>query len=174
MAEGDKNQWVIWSIVVGAIILTFVAFNYQGPKSVPLREIFSEQDFNEDSGLKYEFVDTEEKYIKEESDEEAFVAAIKKPKDEPPRTVSTVQEVSFPYYTIQALSSKNKEMTEKVLVKMKFKGFSEAYMVTKDLNGRGKWYRIYVGKFKDKKKADEQFKSVRSKYKDCFIRLIEK
>jgi len=164
MAEGNKNQWVIWTIVIGAIVVTLIAFNYQGDKKevIPLSDIFPEE-FDDSGTIEYEFVEEDKK-----AEEVKTVAKVK------PVAPKVKQSAAQPHgvYAIQALSSKNKEMTEKEIAKLKKKGLP-AYLVTMDLENKGVWYRIYVGKFAEKKQAENYLPTVKQIYGDCFIRFLK-
>ena len=57
-----KNQWWVWVFVVAIVGVVLFAFNYTGNKeSVPLSEIFPEQQSGDTSKIEYEFVENKGK-----------------------------------------------------------------------------------------------------------------
>jgi len=178
MANGNKNQWIIWTMVIGAVIGTLIAFNYQGGRNetVPLSEIFPDE--NERAGnVEYEFVEDEQVAPVEVTSQAPAVALAQK------KQVTQTQNLPSPQptnvnvaragnYAIQVLASKNKSATEKALEKAKAKGYS-AYISTKDMGEKGVWYRIYIGNFETKKQAEEQLAAAKKDYPDSFVLLLK-
>lgn len=57
-----KNQWWVWVFVIAIVGVVLFAFNYTGNKeSVPLSEIFPEQQSGDASKIEYEFVENKGK-----------------------------------------------------------------------------------------------------------------
>jgi len=75
MAEGAKNQWAIWTIVVAAIVITFFAFNYQGEQSedLALTEIFPEEEVQDNPTTEYKFVDKNNKNPQSTNNVSSFI-----------------------------------------------------------------------------------------------------
>jgi cell division septation protein DedD len=196
MAEGNKNQWVFWTIAVGAVIITLIAFNYQGEKKevVPLSEIFPDEGME---NVEYEFV-TEDEPVEPApavTGETAEIPAVPAPQSagqmaassmQTPfssttktantptaaQTVETAKKATGAFYTIQALSSKSKDSTEKALEKAKANGFTDAF-ISSDEVGSSTWYRIYLGRFDNKAAADQKLSDARKKYADSFVKYIK-
>jgi len=59
------------------------------------------------------------------------------------------------YYTLQLLSSKNREEAEKFLLKLKAKGY-DAVLIKKEVAGKGTWYRIRFGQFSSMNEAENE------------------
>ena len=54
-----KNSWLIWTLIIGAVVLVFVVFNYQGKETnTSLTEVFPEEGANALKDVEYEFVDS--------------------------------------------------------------------------------------------------------------------
>ncbi|MBU1181365.1 MAG: SPOR domain-containing protein [Proteobacteria bacterium] len=69
---------------------------------------------------------------------------------EPPLT----EKVSGPVFTVQTSSGKDKKGVEKTVKTLINKGYP-AYMTMSEIPGKGTWYRVRVGEFKDKKEAEK-------------------
>jgi cell division septation protein DedD len=188
-----KNQWPIWVLIIGIIIVVLFAFNYHGEKEfVPLSEIFPDEKVEKMPDIKYEFVNE----TAGEAPAPAASATTGSVETTPavsvtPSTVSVtppvvtskpgsatspvvttsvgeVKDLSRVPFTIQVASSNNKASAEKILQAVKAKGYP-AYLVEKNLGAKGIWYRTYVGTFQTKKEADDYLLKVRQHYKDSFI-----
>lgn len=189
-----KNQWPIWVLVIGVVIVVLFAFNYHsGKEFVPLSEIFPEEKGEKVPDIKYEFVNAtaEEASPQAALPETAKVATpamnevvtqpvVAKTKVAsvpaanvpaaavPAATVSENVDLNKVPFTIQVASSKTKAMAEATLQKVKSKGYP-GYVAEKNLGSKGIWYRTYVGKFQTKKEADEYLLKIKKDYKDSFI-----
>lgn len=69
-------------------------------------------------------------------------------------------------YFIQVASYRRKETALKEAEKLEDKGYQVEVLK------KGDYVAIFVGEFGDKEKARESLKSLRKKYKDCFIRRL--
>lgn len=67
-------------------------------------------------------------------------------------------------YTVQVGAYTTMDIAEKVMDKLKKKGYY-AYIATKDIQGEGTLYKVWVGEFKDREKAEEQVKRIKVKEK---------
>jgi len=82
--------------------------------------------------------------------------------------ILTANELKNIPYTIQVASFKNKTRANKAIKDLKHKDLS-AYIVSRNLGDKGRWFRIYVGKFESKNDAETTLVTVKKYYKDSFI-----
>ena len=176
-----KNQWLIWFIVVGVVVLVFFTFNYQSGQDVlPLGEVFPEDEGAVEPRIEYEFVQSDGRVTtpQERTTPVASMAvpaaqpAAEKPAGSPPAVNPQDldrKDFSKIPFTIQVLSSKDKPRAEEALQKVKDSGYAAAYLATKDLGDKGIWHRIYVGTFNSKEEADRVLPQVKKSYPDSFI-----
>lgn len=99
---------------------------------------------NEVPSKKPEPVKTEDKTVIEP----VIAKEIEAPK--PPST----ENVSGPVFTVQTSSGKEKKGVEKTVKTLINKGYP-AYMTMSEIPGKGTWYRVRVGEFKDRKEAEK-------------------
>lgn len=180
-----KNSWWVWLFIVGFVVTIFVSFNAQkGKETTPLTEIFPDEEVA-GVDVEYEFVDEKTAQNSEESTQK-----IKQSKEVQKEVVQEVVRKEVPIasekkievkkivkkplagtkvYTIQVASFKTEDRAKKSLQGLKEKGFSSAYIMSKNLGAKGVWYRIYVGKFNTKAKAKETLVKVKKIYKGSFI-----
>lgn len=190
-----KNSWLIWVLIIGAGIMIFVVFNYQGKQeATPLSEIFPEEETGvssnaNTSNVEYEFVDTQQPVSvsskETKSLSQASVAtrvtqsAVTKPAATSvnpaalkPVAVKTQASVTTPVvqskYTIQISSFKEKAQAELSLSKIRKKE-AEAYIYSRDVKDKGTWHRICIGKFENKSEAQSYLNKIKDDYKDSFI-----
>ena len=64
------------------------------------------------------------------------------------------EKVSGPAFTIQTSSGKNKKSAEKTVKALTNKGYS-AFMTASEIPGKGTWYRVRIGEYKDRKEAEK-------------------
>lgn len=67
-------------------------------------------------------------------------------------------------YTVQVGAYKEKDVAEKVMSKLKKKGYS-AYIVSRDIQGEGTIYKVRVGEFPHRDRAEEQARRIKLKEK---------
>ena len=67
---------------------------------------------------------------------------------------SLTENVSVPVFTVQTSSGKDKKGVEKTVKTLINKGYP-AYMTMSEIPGKGTWYRVRVGEFKDRKEAEK-------------------
>lgn len=190
-----KNTWLIWVFVVGIIVTTLVALNYEGGKqTVPLSEIFPEEG---KQAVDYEFVEAENQLSSltdsvakkgEEGRKEAGVqVASEKPlaptsaasapasakTPTPPSGVSSGMATSAQKgrFTVQVAAFKEKSRAEKAVSQAKAKGYP-AFMDQRTRQDGGLLYQIYVGRFDAKQEASAILMKLRQDYKDCFIKML--
>ncbi len=184
----EKNQWMLWVIVIGVVIITLIAFNYHGDKSdsIPLSEIFPEEmGTQEGQNIEYEFVDSKPaqtqaaapalaggKLVLAKPAVSKAVAVPAAPAKTSPAVPAaapvTVSPSTRGDYSIQVLSSKDKAATEKSLERIKAKGHA-AYLVTRDLGEKGIWYRVNIGPFETKQQAEAYLPKIQADYKSSFV-----
>jgi len=174
MADENKNQWVIWTIIAGAIIVTLIAFNYQGDSGspIPLSEIFPDEELEEVKKVEFDFAQ-EEDLTTQETVAMPEVAAEVQRVTAVPRAEKIPKNIKGTYFTIQALSSKNKLSTEKALKKIISKGHASAFIVAQSLEGQGTWYRIYIGQYNSKSLAEKHLPVARKDFHDSFIKHVK-
>ena len=176
-----KNQWLVWFIVVGVVVLVLVTFNYQSGQDVlPLGEVFPEDETAVEPRIEYEFVQSDGSVATPQERIPAPAAttapaaqpAAEKPAGSPPVVrPQDLEQKDFSKipFTIQVLSSKDKLRAQEALQKVKASGYASAYLATKDLGDKGTWHRIYVGTFNTKEEADQYLPQVKKSYPDSFI-----
>lgn len=186
-----KNQWPIWVLVIGVVIIVLFAFNYHGQKDfIPLSEIFPDEKSETAPDIQYEFMNAATQgtqdlaAVPQESSQDLSVkteavmpkAPVASPAAPAPQGAPAALEPATPpagtpvktLYTIQVASSKNKAGAETTLNAVKAKGYP-AFLAQKDLGQKGMWYRVYVGNFQTRKEAEAYLPKVRQDYKDSFI-----
>ncbi|MFA5260600.1 MAG: SPOR domain-containing protein [Candidatus Omnitrophota bacterium] len=176
-----KNQWLIWFIVVGVVILVLFTFNYQSGQDVlPLGEVFPEDETGVEPPIEYEFVQSDGSVATPQERIPAVASTAvpvaqppaEKPAGSPPAVrPQDLEQKDFSKipFTIQVLSSKDKLRAQEALQKVKDAGYPTAYLATKDLGDKGLWHRIYVGTFPTKEEADQYLPQVKKAYPDSFI-----
>ncbi len=177
-----KNQWLVWVIVVGVVVLVLVTFNYQsGQDALPLGEVFTENESAQEPAIEYEFVQSDGSVATPQDRIPALAsstaAPVIPPAEEKPAGSPPVvkpqdlekKDFSAIPFTIQVLSSKDKLRAQEALQKVKNSGYSTAYLATKDLGEKGLWHRIYIGAFNTKEEADQYLPQVKKSYPDSFI-----
>lgn len=181
-----RNSWFMWVFIVGVVVSVLIAFNYQGGKTaVPLSDIFPDEvEYPVD--IEYEFVETEaptavstvadvvpvivpavEKapVVETVSPVKPSVSVAKKTET---KSIVTTAAPQGQYYTIQVASFKTQGQAEDA--QKKLAGHSiEAYIVKKDLAEKGVWYRLYVGQFDSKEKAQASLGQVNKIYSGSFV-----
>lgn len=65
-------------------------------------------------------------------------------------------------YTLQISSYQEKDMAEADVKKMKQRGYA-AFIISSEIEGKGKWYRVRVGSFPSRASAEKLQKEMRSK-----------
>lgn len=176
-----KNQWPIWLLIVGVIIVILFVFNYQGGDQVPLNEIFPETSQENKPAAEYEFVTSPEEGAKTPTVQSTAVitpppqgvssAPSPQPKPQPAVTTSA-PEGSQKSFAVQVASSKDKDRADMLAKKLTQEGY-QAFVKTRDLGDKGIWYRICVGKYETKQQAESVLPKLQEKYQDSFI-IVEK
>lgn len=92
-------------------------------------------------------------------------------------TLLTPEEIlsSKGSYTIQVASFKNEYESDELAAKLRGRGY-QSYVVAADIPGKGRWYRVRVGKFKSKREASSfgyKLKVNEPMVKDIFVALID-
>ena len=179
-----NNQWLIWALVILLIGGVLFVFNYQGAQeAVPLSEIFPEPDVREEAPVEYVFVDSPAAEAPEPAKAASPQTAepVKSapatiiPPVAPPVEKSVVTPdpaaLSQGAYTIQVGSFRKKDRAEAMLKELTQAGHP-AQIVSKDLQEKGLWYRLYVGAFATKSEADQYIPKLKSGYSDSFVRRL--
>ncbi|MBP9855554.1 MAG: SPOR domain-containing protein [Candidatus Omnitrophica bacterium] len=188
-----KNSWLVWVFIVGMVVTILIAFNYQGAQeTIPLSEIFPDTVTN---AVEIEYVDDQ---IAQSGKSEDTVPSAKETtnnfaataKEEVSKSSTatiepiakevkkTVEKVQAPAaskdskYTIQVASYKDKINAERKVSELEKKDY-KAYIVSKELFGKGTWYRVNVGGFSTKKEADEFLTNIKKDYSGSFVILIK-
>jgi cell division protein FtsN len=75
-------------------------------------------------------------------------------KEPEPPAPSLPEKVSEPVFTVQTSSGKDKKSAEKT-VKLLINIGYPAHMTVSEIPGKGTWYRVRVGEYKDRKEAEK-------------------
>jgi len=184
------NSWLLWVFFIGVIVTVLFAVNYQGTKGgVPISEIFTDEEiFPVDIAYDQEVqkqakVEPAVKSLKQEVPVAQATAAFAVKKEpavsesavqiassdavEPPKAIDK-NKLSNVLYTIQVASFKEKSRAEKIVNELKSKEHF-SYIGVRDLGEKGKWYRVYVGRFNVKTEADAYLSEIKKLYKSSFI-----
>lgn len=78
--------------------------------------------------------------------------------------IPVVEEVKDPKFTIQVASFAKRSYAEKEAAILEAKGYKTT------LKTKGKWIALTAGAYSDKVSAGADLKSLKKKYKDCYIR----
>lgn len=171
-----KKQSVLWFLVAVIFIGIFLFFNSRGGQDIlPLSDVFPQQADVQVPSVKYVYMDTkpidsEGTSLQEISSQgevaKSPVVEIENPGAiEEPIVKSDFESAAF---TIQVASFKEKNYAQKALDKLKSQGYS-GEVVTKDLNNKGIWHRVYVGAFQEKGEAQNYLAKIRDFYPDSLI-----
>jgi cell division protein FtsN len=95
----------------------------------------------------------------------------KKPVKEKIEKAPTKQDASQ-HYTLQISSHQEKSTADEEVRKLKYRGFA-ATVVASELPGKGKWYRVRVGRFADKASAEKLQQQIRDKAGMSSILVLE-
>jgi cell division protein FtsN len=104
------------------------------------------------------------------------------PASEKPKSSAVLAKVSpkpspdskTPYFTIQVGSFKNQDNAGALAAKLNKKGYLLARVVEAEIEGRGTWYRVRVGRFVIREDADQLAKILREKEKLATAVMREK
>lgn len=101
---------------------------------------------------------------------------VEKPSPEPVQQVAAIQAPPAPRfsterpYTIQVASLRTPEDSNQMVKRLQKKGYS-AYQAPIDIPGKGRWYRVRVGSFKDKTDAQKTMERLKSdKYQTMLVK----
>ena len=67
---------------------------------------------------------------------------------------SSPEKVSGPVFTVQTASGKDKKNAERTVKALINKGYP-AYVAMSEIPGKGTWYRVRIGEFKERKEAEK-------------------
>lgn len=84
-----------------------------------------------------------------------------------PASIQSSDTVNAPY-TIQIASFKDIESAEVALKGIKAAGH-QGYIVSKELAGKGTFYRIYVGQYQTKEEANQKLSEIKQAYSSSFV-----
>ena len=84
----------------------------------------------------------------------------------PPRAENTEGR-----FAIQVASFQDKDKANLIVDKLTQEGYS-AYIITKHLGGKGRWYRVLIGDFTTKEEVVALLEKIQEKYKDSFIKPL--
>ena len=68
------------------------------------------------------------------------------------------------YYTLQVISSRDEKKAREYAQKLEQKGLPSTRVLSAEVQGKGTWYRVRIGKFGSKAQAEAFEKEVKSKY----------
>lgn len=107
---------------------------------------------------------TSESDTKQEKSKPA-AAPSPEPKTEPPREKPKAQASSKdePTFTVQVSSSRDKDDTERLADRLKDAGW-DARVVAADIEGRGRWYRVRVGRYATRDEAMRRQAAIQSDF----------
>ncbi|MBF0523221.1 MAG: SPOR domain-containing protein [Candidatus Omnitrophica bacterium] len=86
---------------------------------------------------------------------------------------TTAAKKSKRSYAIQVASYKEKSMADRDIKILKQKGYAGGYLLIKDLGKKGKWYRVCLGKYSDKPKAEKSLKDIQKHFQKSFIISVQ-
>ncbi len=112
--------------------------------------------------------------------QEAVKQPAAKPSPAPEKKTVTAKQTASPKqaavsklrYTVQVSSHQEKQAAEDEVKRMKQNGFA-AFIVSSELPGKGKWYRVRLGSFTSKDSAEKLQKTVNAKAGVSSIIVIE-
>ena len=171
-----KNRWALALWLASIAVVIVIILNYMLLKSskevIILNEISTE---NEDSiGIPdeiFEFQEKaeEEKLIEEKTEEiESFSEKI----EESILVSDSLQADDTPaskqVFSIQIGSFQDKSKAKSLKEKLDKNGY-KAEVVSRDLGGKGLWYRVWVGKFTTKAQAGKTLDLIAKDYSKSFI-----
>lgn len=153
-----RNIWIIIAIVLLALVVVFVVFSKPGKDGIPQKEL--------ESYLKNEgAVDAPSNvdYAREEAQN-----IIEQPQEKQAAQKEAPEEITKDFFAVQVASFKEKIRAGIVLDGLKKKNYA-GYIVSKDLPGKGVFYRVWVGRLKSKEQAQEVLGLLKADYPGCFI-----
>jgi len=171
-----KKQSFLWFLVALIVIGVFLFFNSQGTQDVmPLSDVFPQQADVQEPSVQYVYMDTkpsaqEASTITEiatqgQETKDSLVETEAPTNQEEPAGKDDLASASF---TIQVASFKKEKYARSAVKKLESQGYS-GKIVTKDLNNKGIWHRVYVGAFQDKAEARNYLAKIRGNYPDSLI-----
>jgi len=89
---------------------------------------------------------------------------------EPAKKERSLAVVSKKSFAIQVASFRKKKRALSFIDSLKKDNY-DAYIVTKNLGGKGVWYRVRIGNFSTKNEAGNALKEIKTKYLQSFITL---
>ena len=180
-----KSAWG-WILVVGLVVAILIAVNYKGAKkNKSLSEIFPEETTSS-TKVEYETVNKQVETPREASTSvssssnvaiaKATLATVKTATTSAattkvPEKNSAVKSTAL-VFAIQVASFKEEAKAKIVLEALKKKDYS-ASLSSKDLKEKGNWYRVYVGNFDTKSKAQEVLAKLKDSYKESFLLSVK-
>lgn len=74
-------------------------------------------------------------------------------------------------YAVQVASFKNYDQAKSYVTKLVDQEIN-AYVAPADVQAKKEWYRVVVGEYINKVDADQKAESLKTKFKDCFVRSL--
>lgn len=155
-----KNDWRIWGIVGGVIVIVFGILMFQSrQETVAWGPLFPQP---QTQRAEYDF-----------SPKELIVPAEPTKVLAPQISLQSPKPVSAPVaangkYAIQIASFADQAKADLLKEKASQAGLS-AYTSAADLGEKGTWHRVYVGPFANKTEADAALAQVQANFKSGFI-----
>ena len=107
--------------------------------------------------------EVKEPEVKEEKKIEIAAPAPKPVRTSAPK-VTGGEATGDKFYTLQIISSRDEKKTREFARKLEQKGLTETRVLSAEVEGKGTWYRVRIGKFGSKAQAEAFEKEVRKKY----------
>lgn len=172
--EGPQREGIIIPVdtaillFVVIILLLITAFSWgvaRGRKST-LNNISAERNTSISDGLELKKdEDITKKDIEQEKQEKSQLEKESKP-EQKELTTKTETQPKKDLFRIQVASFKKLSSAHKEAEKLKQKGFPV------EIEKKGKYSVVYVGKFEDEEKAAKNLKELKNTYKDCLLRRL--
>ena len=152
MAADKGNQvWVIWVLIVIAIIFVVSAFKKEKPQEaiVPVAQNVALE--------------------KVKAPESAVPSGASTMKARESVVMAPKQIVSKESLAIQVYSFKEKARADAAILKLKEKGHANCYIMISDLGARGVFYRVRVGPFSNEADAQKVLEEINMELKSGII-----
>ena len=162
-----KNSWLPGILIVMVAIGVLFALNYQNRhETISLNDIFQDEQ-TQHGNVEYEFVRKEESPLKMTLPLVPTNAMVV-----PATSAQTLPPTAQTFYAIQVLSFQDKAKADKALEQVK-KIEASAYISSKNIEGKGIWYRVYAGKFESKVQAQDVLLKIQKDFPNSFITIMK-
>lgn len=154
---------ILLGIVVFLLLILSFSLGVEKGRKTAYRNLEKEKQLLKES----QFQTADVKNSPKQTAVETKDSEVQKTEKEPKQTIIEKEESwDDNKYLIQVATYLTEKTAKQEAEKLQNKGYP--VVITK----KGKFVVIFVGGFKDKEKAKENMKSLKEKYKDCFIRRL--